>query len=209
MTVVASFRDAFAEALRGQPFNVVGLQDGPTRLPAERWAQPADADDRGILGFCEGPTLDVGCGPGRMTRALAESGQIVLGIDVVGEAVMQTRLRGAAALQRDVFASLPAEGRWRTALLADGNVGIGGEPVVLLQRLRALLDRDGRIVVELAEPGVEARTVWAELISAGSRSKRFRWAVVGVDDIATISAEAGLEVEAVHQFGTRWCGVLR
>ncbi len=63
----------------------------------------------------------------------------MLGIDVVPEAVEQTRRRGASALQRDLFDALPGEGRWQTALLADGNVGIGGDPVALLARTRDLV----------------------------------------------------------------------
>lgn len=206
---VGSFRDTFAEALRGNPFHVVGVHDEPTPLPARRWAQPADVDDLAILGLCDGPTLDVGCGPGRMSAALAEAGQVVLGIDVVDEAVRQTRRRGAPALQRDVFAALPAEGRWQVALLADGNVGIGGDPVALLVRVGALLVDDGLIVVEVAEPGLESRTMWAALVSPGSRSKPFRWAVVGVDDIRAVAREAGLRVAGIHRFGSRWCATLR
>lgn len=208
MTDALGFRHVFADALRGQQFEVVGLHDEPTALPTERWCQPADDDDLAMLRLCDGPTLDVGCGPGRMSAALAESGQVVLGIDVVAEAVAQTRQRGAPALQRDVFASVPAEGRWRAALLADGNVGIGGDPIALLRRLRTLLAGDGRIVTELAKPGTVSRAAWAELVAPHARSKPFRWAVLGVDDIHAVADQAGLVVAAVHRFGARWCAVL-
>ena len=33
-----------------------------------------------------------------------------------------------------MFEPLPGEGRWGTVLLLDGNVGIGGDPVALLER---------------------------------------------------------------------------
>lgn len=208
MTTTASFREVFAAALRGTPSHVVGLHDEPLLLPARKWATPADSDDRAMLDLCSGPTLDVGCGPGRMTAALAETGQVVLGIDVVDEAVEQTRRRGAPALQRDVFDSLPAEGQWHAALLADGNVGIGGDPIALLRRVAALLVSHGRIVVEVAEPGVPRRSVWAALVSSGTRSKPFRWSVVGADDIHSVAEQADLAVAALHQFGTRWCAVI-
>ena len=48
-----------------------------------------------------------------------------------------TQDRGAAALCRDVFDPLPARDAGPRALLADGNVGIGGDPVALLRRIRA------------------------------------------------------------------------
>ena len=54
---------------------------------------------------------------------------------MVPEAVAQTPDRGVAAIRRNVFDALPGEGRWRTALLADGNIGIGGDPAALLRRL--------------------------------------------------------------------------
>ena len=56
----------------------------------------------------------------------------------------RTRARGGSALLRDVFRTLPAEGRWRTLLLADGNIGIGADPVALLQPLPRAAEPAGR-----------------------------------------------------------------
>jgi SAM-dependent methyltransferase len=177
-------------------------------LRLEEWARPADADDLALLDLCEGPTLDIGCGPGRLATALAERGHVSLGIDVVGEAVGQARGRGASALRRDVFGVLPGEGRWRTALLADGNVGIGGDPVALLRRVRALLDPRGRIVVEVGPEGTGCRTGWAALVCEGERSRTFRWSVVGVDAIGGVAARAGLTLSGTHAHGRRHSAVL-
>ena len=85
----------FAAALRGEPCTVHGLEELPHRLPMTRWAGSADAGDAAVLAHCTGPTLDIGCGPGRMSEHLAERGIGVLGIDIVPEAVAQTRARGA------------------------------------------------------------------------------------------------------------------
>ena len=127
---------------------------GVTRLdvPADAWTGSLDGD-QAVLDLCTGPTLDVGCGPGRMTQLLAERGEIVLGIDVVPEAVWQTRDRGVAAILRDVFERVPAEGRWETVLLAGGNLGIGGDPVRLLRRIAQLLAPGGRVVADVGLPG--------------------------------------------------------
>ena len=63
---------AYARALSGEECAVVG-DDGSIRpLPARRWLEAADASDRALFVTpCSGPTLDVGCGPGRLLIALA------------------------------------------------------------------------------------------------------------------------------------------
>ena len=203
-----SFSTLFAYALQGHPVAVVGLDDEPRELPMGDWTRPADDDDLAMLALCSGPTIDIGCGPGRLTAALAHRGDVALGIDVVHEAVDQTLERGGSALRRDVFDDLPGEGRWETALLADGNVGIGGDPVALLRRVRELLDPRGRVVVEVEGPGVPHKTVWANLQSQGTTSRPFRWSVVGLDDVHRIASEVGLAVLATHVFGGRHCVVL-
>lgn len=177
-------------------------------LDLDEWDRPVDEHDKAIAALCVGPTLDVGCGPGRLTTYLAERGHVTLGIDVVGEAVGQTRERGGAALRRDVFDTVPGEGRWETALLADGNVGIGGDPVALLRRLRELLDPRGRVVVELAGPDTPQTNDWAVLRSRDGASRQVRWSVVGVDQIEGFAGRTGFAVSSCSGLGDRWCAVL-
>ena len=203
-----SFSEVFASALNGAPTVVVGLGDEPSALPVHLWSRPADDSDLSLLDLCDGATLDVGCGPGRMTEALAARGHVTLGIDVVEAAVELTLQRGVSALRRDVFDRVPGEGRWHTALLADGNIGIGGDPAALLDRVRHVLVPGGRIVVELAGPGAGASEGWAVLKGSVGRSKPFRWATLGTDDIGRIATEAGLMVLSVQQCGHRWAAVL-
>ena len=179
-----------------------------TVLDLDLWDRSADEHDRAMLDLCVGPTLDVGCGPGRLAADLAARGHVVLGIDVLGRAVGTAVRRGASALCRDVFEALPGEGRWSTVLLADGNVGIGGDPVALLRRLRELLAPDGRVVAELAAPGTPMDFGWATLHHGGHASAPIRWSVVGVDDIDPLAASARLLVGDVVRLGERWCAVL-
>jgi SAM-dependent methyltransferase len=203
-----SFSTIFSQALLGHPCVVVGLGEDPEPLPVSDWTREADDADHELLAHCVGPTVDIGCGPGRLSARLAQLGHAVLGIDVVHEAVRQTRDRGVSAIVRDVYDALPGEGRWGSALLADGNVGIGGDPVALLTRVRELLDPRGRVVVELAAPGRGHHTAWVELHCGDARTHPFRWSVVGADAIAAIAREAGLVVASTHAFGRRWCAVL-
>jgi len=201
------FEVVFASALRGDPCSVEA-GGAPRLLPVGAWNQDADASDRVLLSYCEGPTLDIGCGPGRMCTALARDGRVVLGIDVVAEAVAQARDRGASALQRDVFGPVPGEGRWQSALLADGNVGIGGEPAVLLTRVHRLLRPAGRVVVDLAPPGIGLRQRWVRLETREGLTPPFRWALVGIDAIAELAATTGFEAATLREYDGRWFALL-
>lgn len=198
----------FASALRGAPCLVLDGDDVQGLLPTAAWLRDADTVDEAILRLCHGPTLDIGCGPGRMAHALARQGQLALGIDLVPDAVRLSLGRGAATLLRDVFDPIPGEGRWQTALLADGNIGIGGDPVALLARVRELLAASGRVVVELAPSGVGVRTRHVRLETDLGRSDPFPWTQVGTDAIAAVAAAAGLRPIARHRFGERHCAVL-
>jgi SAM-dependent methyltransferase len=203
-----SFSAVFASALHGSPTVLVRGGQQPLPLPVDLWRRTADDLDRGLVGLCVGPTIDIGCGPGRMTEALALAGHLALGIDVVDTAVALARQRGASAVRRDVFQRVPGEGRWSTALLADGNIGIGGDPVALLLRVRRLLAPGGRIVAEVDGPGVGLVRGWAALEAPGRRSRPFRWATLGLDDLASTAAGAGLAVQDVHLLGERHAAVL-
>ena len=70
------------------------------------------------------------------SRRSSQPASTALGLDLSPVAVRLARARGAEAILRSVFADVPGAGRWRTALLLDGNIGIGGAPVPLLERAR-------------------------------------------------------------------------
>ena len=79
------------------------------------------------------------------------------------------------AMVADVFDDVPREGRWGTALLADGNVGISGDPVHLLRRVRQLLQPGGRAVVEVSGPGTASSAAATGASLARTHVRRTRW----------------------------------
>ncbi|MFD5183530.1 class I SAM-dependent methyltransferase [Streptomyces sp. NPDC058372] len=149
--------DPYANALRtGRGPLFLRRSDGwLLPLDVERWCADADAADLSALRRCEGPVIDIGCGPGRLVAALATRGHRALGIDVSEAAVAHTRRLGRTALRRCVFDELPDEGSWGTALLLDGNIGIGGDPGALLRRTAALLAPGGLLVAETSPQDVD------------------------------------------------------
>lgn len=204
----APFEVVFSHALRGEECTVRTPATAPVPLPVSSWTRPADPADKLFLRHCAGATIDVGCGPGRLTAELAAAGHVALGIDVVPEAVRQTWRRGGSALHRDVFDPVPGEGRWDTALLVDGNIGIGGHPTALLDRLRHVVGRGGRIVVEVSAPGTPTCTIDAQLACDCAATDYFPWALVGVDGLPALAERSALTVRAVDRYGARWCAVL-
>ncbi|UUZ59310.1 class I SAM-dependent methyltransferase [Nocardioides sp. B-3] len=198
----------FAEALRGVPCDVIWADGTTGTLPVAGWVQVADGTDRSMLASCAGPTIDIGCGPGRMSAQLMLDGHVTLGIDVAPEAITQTRARGVNALRRDVFGRVPGVGSWQTALLADGNIGIGGDPVRLLERVRELVCPTGIVVVELAAYGEGLRRSSVALRVGDRVSDSFPWALVGADAVAAVAARAGLTVVSTHERGGRWWSIL-
>jgi SAM-dependent methyltransferase len=187
-------------SLAGRGQAEIEHEDGRTeRLPVDEWRTGRPGDDA-LLDRCDGPTLDIGSGPGRLTVALAERGLPTLGIDVTPYAVEMTRAAGGLALLRDVFDRIPGTGRWETVLLADGNIGIGGNPTVLLRRVATLLGRSGRAIVEL---GDETHTEWVRLRNEWQVSEWFRWSHVSAGTIGECAGAAGLNVAATWTEASR------
>lgn len=175
--------DPYADALRaGRGPLFLSRADGwLLPLEVERWCAAADAVDLDVLRRCEGAVLDVGCGPGRLVAELAARGRTVLGIDVSEAAVTHTVRLGGQALRRSVFEPLPGEGRWGTALLLDGNLGIGGDPRALLDRLDRLLAPGGLLIAETVPLDIDERidVRIVRVADGAAASTPFPWARLG------------------------------
>ncbi|MGJ4845417.1 class I SAM-dependent methyltransferase [Leifsonia sp. Le1] len=191
-------------ALRGGGGRLDVVVDGraATPLDVSLFLSDATEHERQLLGLTSGPVLDIGCGPGRIVRAAIEAGRLALGIDISSAAVSHARALGLPVLRRSVFDRLPAEGAWGAAVLLDGNIGIGGDPRLLLARASAMLGPGGRMLVEThAEPSRFA-SFDAQLVHpSGGRSAWFPWAEVGADAAGAFATELGMNVRTVETGG--------
>jgi SAM-dependent methyltransferase len=205
--VLVNYGAALRAAVRGHPA-VLHLHDPtgirpPRRLPLARWCGGLQPGDHTLLARCGGPTLDVGCSPGRLTAALARRGQFALGIDISPHAVALARGRGAPAHRADVF-TIPDRAAWGHVLLADGNIGIGGDPLRLLRRCTQLLAPGGDILVELDPPGAGSWHGPVTLHHDGTHSRPFPWAAVAADDLSALADRAALNLLESWTEARRW-----
>lgn len=175
--------------------------DPTTRIEAgivevSRFLADADRVDRSVLSRTRGSVLDIGSGPGRMVAEAMRRGRASLGIDVSPAAVSLARASGRPVVLQSVFDAVPDEGRWTTALLLDGNIGIGGDPGALLGRCGELVAAGGHVVVETDSDPERDHRYHAQLVADGDSdelgSASFPWAHAGTRVVESLGAAAGL-----------------
>ncbi|MER5619866.1 methyltransferase domain-containing protein [Streptosporangium sp. NPDC002544] len=193
----------YAESLKGAAVEIEHADGTRRPLDSARWLRPAPGDEA-ILSQCLAPVLDIGCGPGRFTVELARRAVPTLGIDITPYAVHLTRRAGGLVLCCDVFGPVVGSGHWATVLLADGNIGIGGDPHALLRRVRELVRPGGQILTEVEPPGVVSRVDRLRLRGLGLTGDWFTWARVSVTDFPSMARSAGFTEVDSWQADDRW-----
>ena len=112
----------YEEALHEQaPALVMRTSDGrglPLQIP--RWCEPPDAVDEALLQCCQGPVLDVGCGPGRLTIALTERGVQALGVRTWARSGRDSRSPGCVIPRR------PGNGPYTGAIVTSASISTTG-----------------------------------------------------------------------------------
>lgn len=184
---------------------ILRAEDGSVLVaPASRWFDAAEPAELRALERVVGPVLDIGCGPGRHVAALIERGVPALGIDITAEALSHARARSVLVLERCVFGMVPGTGRWRTALLLDGNLGIGGDPVRLLQRVRELVAKDGLALVEVEAPGAGLDPCRVHFEIGGVAGPWFDWIAIDTLGLEAVCTDADLQVHECWCDDGRW-----
>ncbi|MFD0535066.1 hypothetical protein ACFQY7_16270 [Actinomadura luteofluorescens] len=103
-----------------------------------------------------------------------------------------------------MFGRVPGAGRWRTILLAAGNIGIGGDPAALLRRVLRLLGPGGQVLIEVDPPGTSSRTEPMRLRSARAIGDWFPWAHVSTDGADALAASCDAAVTERREEADRW-----
>jgi hypothetical protein len=88
--------------------------------------------------------------------------------------------------------------------LLDGNIGIGGDPPLLLSRIACLLRSAGRVLMEVEVPGASSRMLTARLETSEGIGLDFPWAVVGADDAPDLARRSGFSVRELWSEEGRW-----
>jgi SAM-dependent methyltransferase len=177
---------------------------GTVALDLTRWHQDADHADHTVLARAKSPVLDIGCGPGRLVRALLAQGRHALGVDSSAAAVAAARRTGAAAVHTSVFGTVPSAGSWGSALLLDGNIGIGGDAPALLRRVGDLIAPGGLVLIEVESPSTSSEDVDVRVNYGGGIGPWFPWATVAAPDVKAIARSAGLVMSDMWQHSGRW-----
>jgi SAM-dependent methyltransferase len=173
-------------------------------LDIDRWLAEADDVDHRLLDRARGPVIDIGCGPGRHVEALTMRSTEALGIDLSPDFVAFAQARDRRVLLRSVFDPLPREAAWRSALLLDGSIGIGGDPAALLRRVGDLLASGGRALVETAGPEGRSDRVTMSLESHDGADSWFDWATLAASDVGPLTRSTTFELADQWQDGDRW-----
>jgi SAM-dependent methyltransferase len=203
------YEDALLAAPEGAgALHAVG-DDGSRRLlPIGRWLGTPDAAEETVLARAVGPVLDIGCGVGRHVVALRGRGIRAVGVEISSVAVAIARERGAEVIEASAFEH-PTTSEWRTILLLDGNIGIGGDATRLLRRAASLLAPGGAVLVELDEPAGAPRAQRVRLEGARAASSWIPWHFVDYDEIDQLAGAAGFAVAERWRAGDRWFAQLR
>jgi SAM-dependent methyltransferase len=155
---------------------------------------PADQVDESLLDRAIGPVLDVGCGPGRHVSSLLRRGVEAMGIDTSPTALRLAARRGAAVARGSIFDEVPHARRWRSALLLDGSIGIGGDPEGLMRRVGEVLAGQGRLLVETGHPNQPTEHLDVRIETALRCGPWFRWSLVSHVDMAALARTSGFHL---------------
>jgi len=153
--------------------------------------------------------LDIGCGEGWLSRALADRGMICVGVDVIPELIEKARTLGGGDFRVASYEQI-AQGDLDArvdAAVANFSL-IGGEAVdAMIARIPELLNREGSLIIQTPHPliaGGDEPYVdgWREGSWAGcgdSFSKPAPWYFRTVESWVKLFRRSGLQVVELRE----------
>jgi 2-polyprenyl-6-hydroxyphenyl methylase / 3-demethylubiquinone-9 3-methyltransferase len=152
------------------------------RIPASAAGGPPDHDGDAMLARAPTRILDVGCGAGLASEALARLGFDVLGLDAAGEAIEAARAHAAGqglrlVYRKGVADELLAEGLRFPVITALEVIEHVPDPAAFLATLAELLAPGGRLFVSTLN-----RTPQSFLAAKVGAEYLLRWLPVGTHD---------------------------
>jgi SAM-dependent methyltransferase len=169
---------------------------------------PVSPEEELLLSQAAGVVLDIGCGPGRHARFLQQRGLAAVGLDCSPSALATASALGLElTVRRDVLTEAVPSG-FGTALLLDGNAGLGGTPAGtarLLADLAAAAAPGARLLVSgRAARGRAWRSLVVRTEYRGAIGPWAPWLVPSLDGLTTLAAGAGWRRRVAVGVGSRY-----
>lgn len=169
---------------------------------------PVSPEEELLLATARGPVLDIGCGPARHARYLQQHGLEAVGLDCSPRALATATALGLQlAVRRDVLTE-PIPAGFGTALLLDGNAGMGGTPAGTARLLAGLaaaaapgarLLLSGRAARGRLWRGLDVRTEYR-----GATGPWSSWLVPSLDGLRILAAGTGWRQRLAIGSGARY-----
>jgi SAM-dependent methyltransferase len=183
----------------------VKLSNGSLReFEVNRWLSDADDVDLRILERVRGPVLDIGCGPGRHVEALTQRGIDALGMDLTPDFVDFAQRSQRPVVLHSIFDPVPRGAQWNWVLMLDGSIGIGGDPVALLHRVRCLLAAGGKVLIETEPPDQRSERLAMVIQTDSGSDSWFDWATLSTSDAERVAQTARFVLADRWEDSGRW-----
>jgi SAM-dependent methyltransferase len=161
--------------------------------PADEWPP----EEHEALAFVSGRVLDIGCGAGRHSLHLQETGCEVVAIDLSPGAVEVARRRGVSDVRQLAAEEVDsALGQFDGFLMMCGSFGLAGSPergAELLERLATVAKPNAALIADCVDGSAERlRLRYGDHVTPW-----FDWLNVAPDELREIARGSGWDIQRI------------